>query len=72
LYTAGYHELYTFEPLCQAAWCCEDIEEIQTDLQDVMKTLMQNDFQQCFQSWKSCWDHFINIEGDKFEGVGGK
>jgi len=36
------------EPLCQAAFCCEDIEEIQTDSQDVMKMLTQNDLQQCF------------------------
>jgi len=27
------------EPLCQAVFCFEDIEEIQTDLQDVMKML---------------------------------
>ena len=26
------------------------------ELQDVMKTLMQNDFQQWFQSWKFHWD----------------
>jgi hypothetical protein len=35
-------------------------EEIQTKLQDVTKTLTQNDFQQGFRSWKSCWYHCIN------------
>jgi len=43
-------------------------EEIQTELQDVMKTLTRNDFQQCFWSWKSCWDHCINAKGDYCKG----
>jgi len=41
----------------------DSTEKIQTELQDMTKTLMRNDFQQCFQSWKSCWDHCINAEG---------
>jgi hypothetical protein len=48
----------------------ESIEEIQAESQDVMKMLMQNDFQQCFRSWKSRWDRCINAEGDYFEGDG--
>jgi hypothetical protein len=44
-------------------WCFNSTEEIQTESQDVMK-MMRNDFQQCLQSWKSCWDHCINAEGD--------
>jgi hypothetical protein len=50
----------------------DSIEEIQTESQDVMKTLTRNDFQQCFRSWKSLWNRCINAEGDYFEGDGGK
>jgi len=46
------------------------IEEIQTELQDVMM-LKWNDFQQCFRSWKSCWDRCNNAEVDYFLGDGG-
>jgi hypothetical protein len=52
--------------------CFDSTEEIQTESQDVMKTLTQNDFQQCFQSWKSRWDHRIKAQGDYCEGNGGK
>jgi hypothetical protein len=31
----------------------DSIKEIQTVLQDVIKTLTRNDFQKCFRSWKS-------------------
>jgi hypothetical protein len=40
------------------------IEEIQTESQDVLNTLMRNDFQQCFRSWNSRWNRCINAEGD--------
>jgi hypothetical protein len=50
----------------------DSIERIQTESQDVMKTLTQNDFQQCFRSCKSRWNLCINAEGDYFEGDGGK
>jgi hypothetical protein len=50
----------------------DSIDEIQTESQDVMKTLTQNDFQQCFRSCKSRWNLCINAEGDYFEGDGGK
>jgi hypothetical protein len=49
-------------------WHCDSIEKIQTKSQDVIKMLMRNDFQQCFQSWKSHWDRCINAEGYCFEG----
>jgi len=35
-----------------------------------VKTLMRSNFQQCFWSWKSCWDRCINADGDYFEGDG--
>jgi hypothetical protein len=50
----------------------ESIQEIQAESQDLMKMLTQNDFQQCFRSWKSRWDRCINAEGDYFEGDGGE
>jgi hypothetical protein len=49
----------------------ERIEEIQAKAQG-MKMLTQNDFQQCFKSWKSRWDRCINAEGEHFEGDGGE
>jgi hypothetical protein len=52
--------------------CFESIEEIQAELQDVMKMLTQNDFQQCCRSWKSHRDRCINAEGDYLEGDGGE
>jgi hypothetical protein len=53
-------------------WQFDSTEEIQTKSQNVMKTLTRNNFQQCFQSWKSRWDHCINAKGDYFEEDGGK
>jgi len=52
--------------------CFDSIEEIQTKLQDMIEMLMQNDFQQYCQSWKSCRDHCVNAEGDCLKGDGGK
>ena len=52
--------------------CFDSIEEIQTESQDIMKTLIRNDFQQYFQPWKSHWNCSINAEGDYFEGNGGE
>jgi hypothetical protein len=47
--------------------CFNSTEEIQTESQDVMKTLTRNDFQQCFRSWKSRWDRCVNAKGDYFK-----
>jgi transposase len=47
-------------------------ESIQAESQDVMKMQTQNDFQQCFRSWKCHRDRYINAEGDYFEGNGGE
>jgi hypothetical protein len=45
---------------------------IQTEAQNVTKTLMRNDFQKCFRSWKSRWNRCMNAKGDYFEGDGGE
>jgi hypothetical protein len=42
----------------------DSTEEIQTEWQDMMKTLTRNDFHQCLRSWKSRWDRCVNAEGD--------
>jgi hypothetical protein len=53
--------------------CFDSIEELQTESQNVMMMMvMQNDFQKCFRSWKSCWNLCINAKGDYFEGDGGE
>jgi len=48
----------------------DNIKEIQTVSQNVMKKLTQYDFQQCFRSWKSRWNRCINAKGDYFKGDG--
>jgi hypothetical protein len=46
-------------------------EEIQTESQEVLKTLTLEDFQGCMESWKKRWDRCIHVQGDYFEGDGG-
>jgi len=53
-------------------WRFDSTEEIQTELQNAMKTLTRNDFQKCFLSWKSSWNRCGNAKGDYFEGEGGE
>jgi hypothetical protein len=47
------------------------IEEIQAELQEVLKTLTLEDFQGCMESWKNRWDLCIRAQGDYFEGDSG-
>jgi hypothetical protein len=49
----------------------DTIEEIQAELQEVLKTLTLEDFQGCMESWKNRWDHCIHAQGDYFEGDSG-
>ena len=44
------------------------LEEIQAELQAVLNTLQENDFQECFKNWKHHWDRCQASEGDYFEG----
>ena len=56
-------------------WNCSSRSDILTALkrlQDMMKMVTQKDFQQCFWSWKSCWDCCINAKRDYFKGDGRK
>ena len=43
-------------------------EEIQAELQAVLNTLRENDFQECFKNWQRRWDRCQASEGDYFEG----
>jgi len=43
-------------------------EEIQAELQAVLNTLRENDFQECFKNWQRRWDHCQASEGDCSEG----
>ena len=47
-------------------------EEIQTESQKVLDTLIEKDFQKAFQKWRRRWDRCLNVEGNYFEGNGGR
>jgi len=40
------------------------MQEIQAELQAVLNTLRENDFQECFKNWQRHWDHCQASEGD--------
>jgi len=44
------------------------MEEIQAELQTVLKILTQRDFQDSFQLWKKYWNRRVCSQGDCFEG----
>ena len=43
--------------------------EIQAELQAILNTLRENDFQECFKNWQRYWDRCQASEWDYFEGV---
>jgi hypothetical protein len=47
-------------------------EVIQAESQRVLDILIEKDFQEAYQKWRSRWDRFINVEGTYFEGDGGR
>ena len=49
----------------------QNLEEIQADSQAVLKTLRENDFQECFKNWQRRCDRSQASEGDYFEGDAG-
>jgi len=49
----------------------QTVEEIQAELQAVLNTLRENDFQECFKNWQRRWDRCQTSEGDYFEGDAG-
>jgi hypothetical protein len=48
----------------------DSVEEIQAELQKVLKALIQKGFQDSFQSWLKRWDHCVHSQGNYFEGDG--
>jgi hypothetical protein len=44
---------------------------IEAELQAVLNTLTEHDFQDAFKIWQQCWERCIHAEGDYFEGGGG-
>jgi hypothetical protein len=48
------------------------IEEIQTESQRVLDTLIEKDFQEVFQNWRRRWDRCLHAGGNYFEGDGGR
>ena len=49
----------------------QTLGEIQVESQDVLNTLRENDFQECFKNWQRRWDCCQASEGDYFEGDDG-
>jgi hypothetical protein len=49
----------------------DTVEEIQAELQKLLNTLTQRDFQNSFRSWHKRWDRCVCSQGDYFEGDGG-
>ena len=46
-------------------------EEIHAETQEVIDTLIFENFQGCMKSWETGWDRCIHAQGDYFEGDGG-
>jgi hypothetical protein len=50
----------------------DTVEEIEAELQRVLDTLTENDFQEAFQKWRRQWDWCLLAGGSYFEGDGGR
>jgi hypothetical protein len=48
--------------------CFDRVEEIQRELQNVLVTLQEQDFQHTFQQWQWRWDRCVAAQRDYFEG----
>jgi hypothetical protein len=48
----------------------ETASVIQRELQAVLDSIKENDFNCAFKRWKKRWDHCIHSQGDYFEGDG--
>jgi hypothetical protein len=46
----------------------DTLEEIQWELQNVLGTLRDQDFQHAFQQWQRHWNRCVDAQGDYFEG----
>jgi hypothetical protein len=50
----------------------DTIEEIQVEMQKVLDTLTEKDFQEAFQKWRRQWDRCLHVGGNYFKGDGGR
>jgi hypothetical protein len=50
----------------------DTVEVIEADLQAVLNTLTEHDFQDVFKKCQKCWEWCISMEGDYLEGDGGQ
>jgi predicted acetyltransferase len=50
----------------------DTIEEIQAELQRVLDTVTEKDFQEAFQKWRRQWDRCLHGGGNYFEGDDGR
>jgi hypothetical protein len=48
----------------------DTIEEIEAESQRVLHSLIEKDFQEAFQKWRTQWDRCIHAGGNYFEGDG--
>jgi hypothetical protein len=46
----------------------DTLEEIQRELQNVLVTLREQNFQHAFQQWQRHWNRCADAQGDYFEG----
>jgi hypothetical protein len=46
----------------------DDIDEIKSNTASALNGISENDFQACFQSWKTRMQRCVHAEGDYFEG----
>jgi hypothetical protein len=49
----------------------DTFEVIRAELQAVLNTLTEHDFQDACKKWQKCWEQCICTEGDYFDGDGG-
>jgi hypothetical protein len=52
--------------------CFDAIEVIEAELQAVLNTLTEHDFQDAFKKLRKRWERCIHAKGDYFEGDGGQ
>ena len=46
----------------------ESIQDIETTTTTQLKTLMKEDFQNCFRKWQERWDRCVRNEGEYYDG----
>jgi transposase len=48
----------------------DNIEEIQAELQRMVETLIEKEYQEAFYKWRRLWDLCLHAGGNYFEGDG--